>query len=145
MPPCHGPRVRRASRIASPGRPQVISYQRQIECGRSRHCVRIIDGPEVRSMCASDALGVGAMTDERVTITVHDGQSAWELAEAVVFVGRRACSTPAAAVCCDALNFFTGRASATAWEPVIRRSPVALPIRRGPSTRSGGEDAGAQG
>ncbi|MET7620391.1 organomercurial lyase [Streptomyces sp. NPDC005408] len=94
----------------------------------TRHRVRIIGGPEVWSMCAIDALGVGAMldtdvvvsssdpmTDARVTITVHDGQSTWEPADAVVFVGRRACSGSAAAVCCDALNFFTGRASAAAW------------------------------
>lgn len=96
--------------------------------GPTRHRVQIIDGPKVWSMCAIDALGIAAMldrdvvisssdpvNDERTTITVHGGQTAWEPATAVVFVGRRACSGPAAAVCCDALNFFTGPASAIAW------------------------------
>lgn len=39
----------------------------------------------------------------------------WEPASAVVFVGRRSCSGPAAAVCCDALSFFTSDTSAQSW------------------------------
>ncbi|WP_455362438.1 organomercurial lyase [Streptomyces sp. SYSU K21746] len=92
------------------------------------HRVRITGGAGVWSMCAIDALGIPAMlgkdvvissadpvTGEPVTVTAENGQTVWEPAGAVVFVGRRACSGPAAVVCCDALNFFAGRASAEEW------------------------------
>ncbi|AVH61119.1 alkylmercury lyase [Streptomyces dengpaensis] len=94
------------------------------------HRVRIEGGgPQVWAMCAIDALGMPAMlgqgvvisstdpvTGEPVTVTTTGDGSVWEPAGAVVFVGRRACSGPAASVCCDALNFFTGAASAQSWE-----------------------------
>jgi hypothetical protein len=92
------------------------------------HRVAIDGGAEVWSMCAIDALGISAMlgtdtvitsvdpvTREPVTVTSRGGGTVWEPASAVVFVGRRSCAGPAAAVCCDALNFFTGAASAKSW------------------------------
>ncbi|MEV7276980.1 organomercurial lyase [Streptomyces sp. NPDC093111] len=92
------------------------------------HRVRIGGGTDVFSMCAVDALGIAAMlgrdtvvssvdpvTGAPVTVTSTDGTTVWEPETAVVFVGRRPFAGPAEAVCCDALNFFTGHASATAW------------------------------
>ncbi|WP_329579885.1 alkylmercury lyase family protein [Streptomyces sp. NBC_01361] len=92
------------------------------------HRVAIAGATQVWSMCAIDALGISAMLDadtvissadpvtgERVTVTSEDGQTMWEPASAVVFVGRRSCSGPAAEVCCDTLNFFTRASSAAAW------------------------------
>ncbi|WP_411144819.1 organomercurial lyase [Streptomyces sp. x-80] len=94
----------------------------------TRHRVRITGGAEVWSMCAIDALGIPAMlgrdavisstdpvTGDPVTVTAGDGTPVWEPAEAVVFVGQRPGGGPAAAVCCDALNFFTGETTARAW------------------------------
>ncbi|MFF3316224.1 organomercurial lyase [Streptomyces sp. NPDC003035] len=92
------------------------------------HRVRIADGAEAWSMCAIDALGIAAMLDqdvvissvdpvtaEPVTVTVTGGAAVWRPAGAVVFVGRRGHEGPAAAVCCDALNFFASDASARIW------------------------------
>ncbi|MFI1572664.1 alkylmercury lyase family protein [Streptomyces anulatus] len=93
------------------------------------HRVTIAGGVQVWSMCAIDALGIPAMlgrdavitsvdpvTGESVTVTSENGQTVWEPATAVVFVGRQGgCSGPAAEVCCDTLNFFTGSASARTW------------------------------
>lgn len=100
------------------------------------HRVRIDGGAEVFSMCAVDALGIPAMlgrdavisstdpvTGEPVTVTSMGGTTVWEPDSAVVFVGRRGCSGPAAAVCCDTLNFFTSRASASTWS---KRHPNVL-------------------
>ncbi|MFF3688064.1 organomercurial lyase [Streptomyces sp. NPDC002187] len=94
----------------------------------TRHRVRLASGVEVWSMCAIDALGIAAMLDqdvlvssfdpvtgEPVTVTFSGGTTVWQPPGAVVFVGRRAAAGPAAAVCCDALNFFTGPASAQTW------------------------------
>ncbi|MCX4585970.1 organomercurial lyase [Streptomyces sp. NBC_01481] len=39
----------------------------------------------------------------------------WEPATAVVFVGQRSCTGPAADTACGALNFFTSRATAHKW------------------------------
>lgn len=79
-------------------------------------------------MCAIDALDIPTMlgrdvvissaepvTGEPVTVTTTVQKSAWEPTGAVVFVGRRTCSGPAASVCCDVLNFFTSTASARTW------------------------------
>ncbi|GGW80852.1 alkylmercury lyase family protein [Streptomyces galilaeus] len=80
-------------------------------------------------MCAVDALGISAMLEgqdvrisssdpvsgEPVTVTFTDGNPLWEPTAAVVFIGRREGGGPAADVCCDALNFFTGRDSAEQW------------------------------
>lgn len=92
------------------------------------HRVAIAGGTQVWSMCAIDALGISAMletdtvissadpvTGEKVTVTSEDGKTIWAPASAVVFVGRRGCSGPAAEVCCDTLNFFTSTSSAQAW------------------------------
>jgi hypothetical protein len=92
------------------------------------HRVSIAGGAEAWSMCAIDALGIPAMlgadavitssdpvTAEPVTVTATDGRMVWEPSGAVVFVGRRCCAGPAAAVCCDVLNFFTDAASAHKW------------------------------
>lgn len=94
----------------------------------TRHRVRLVGGVEAWSMCAIDALGISAMLGQDVmvsssdpvdgrpvTVTFVGGAARWEPAEAVVFVGRRDGAGPAATVCCDALNFFTGRASAEQW------------------------------
>ncbi|MFK0294417.1 alkylmercury lyase family protein [Streptomyces sp. NPDC090442] len=91
------------------------------------------------AMCAIDALGIPAMlgkdvvvhssdpvTGEPITVTLaatdtatgtnQDSHAIWEPSTAVVFVGRRSYSGPAAAVCCDALNFFASGATARAWK-----------------------------
>ncbi|MFD5193976.1 organomercurial lyase [Streptomyces sp. NPDC058357] len=73
------------------------------------------------SMCAIDAVGIPAMLDmdavissvdpvtgESVSVTGENGRMVWEPASAVVCVSRRGRSGPAAEVCCDTLNFFTG-------------------------------------
>ncbi|MFI6683202.1 organomercurial lyase [Streptomyces sp. NPDC050485] len=92
------------------------------------HRVSIAGGSEAWSMCAIDALGIPAMlgTDAvispadplngtPVTVTVTGGRTEWEPRGAVVFVGRRSGPGPAAAVCCDTLNFFTDTANARTW------------------------------
>ncbi|MGW7363531.1 organomercurial lyase [Streptomyces sp. NPDC054841] len=92
------------------------------------HRVWIEGGTQVWSMCAIDALGIPAMlgrdvvissadpvTGDPVTITTRGRETVWEPAGAVVFVGARARSGPAASVCCDVLNFFTDTASAQTW------------------------------
>jgi TnpA family transposase len=91
--------------------------------------VRLTGGAEVWSMCAIDALGIPAMlgqdvvitsrdpvTGEPVTVTAGpDRTTVWQPGGTVVYIGSRSCSGPAAAVCCDALNFFTRTASARTW------------------------------
>ena len=93
------------------------------------HRVRIAGGAQAWSMCAIDALGISAMlgrdvvitsadpvTGEPVTVTAGpDRTTVWEPRGAVVYLGRRGCSGPAATICCDALNFFTSTASARTW------------------------------
>ncbi|MFD0151181.1 organomercurial lyase [Streptomyces sp. NPDC055721] len=94
----------------------------------TRHRVRIDGGVEVWSMCAIDALGIAPMlgrdvvisstdpvTGEAVTVTAQGGAVVWEPQDAVVFVGQRPGGGPAAATCCDALNFFTSDTSARTW------------------------------
>lgn len=96
----------------------------------TRHRVRLESGAQVWSMCAVDALGISAMlggqdvqissrdpvNDQPVTITFTGGSPRWEPTDAVVFIGRRESDGPAATVCCDALNFFTSRATAQQWQ-----------------------------
>ena len=93
------------------------------------HRVRISGRAEVWSMCAIDALGIPAMlgrdvvitsadpvTGDPVTVTAGpDRSTAWQPRGTVVYLGSRSCPGPAAAVCCDALNFFTSAASARTW------------------------------
>ncbi|MGW8888606.1 organomercurial lyase [Streptomyces sp. NPDC055749] len=94
----------------------------------TRHRVRIEGGAEVWSMCAIDALGIAPMLGRNVlisstdpvnggavTVTTRGGATVWEPKGAVVFVGQRPGGGPAAVTCCDALNFFTGDASARTW------------------------------
>jgi hypothetical protein len=97
----------------------------------TRHRVRIGDaagGVEVYAMCAIDALGLSAMTgqDTRiesvdvttnrpVTVVTHDGETTWNPASAMVFIGADAGGGPSADCCCDYLNFFTDNAAAQAW------------------------------
>lgn len=96
---------------------------------KTRHRVRLAGGVEVWSMCAIDALGLPAMLGQDVvisssdpvdgqpvTVTFTSGTTVWEPVAAVVFVGRRDGTGPAATLCCDALNFFTGHASAEQWQ-----------------------------
>ncbi|MFD7497465.1 organomercurial lyase [Streptomyces sp. NPDC059832] len=92
------------------------------------HRVTLAGGVRVWSMCAIDAVGIPAMlgadavissvdpvNGESVGVTSENGQMVWEPASAVVFVGRRGCTGPAAEVCCDTLNFFTSPSSAETW------------------------------
>ncbi|GAA2807966.1 alkylmercury lyase family protein [Crossiella cryophila] len=94
----------------------------------TRHQVRLATGRTVSAMCAIDALGVPAMlgmdatitsrdpvTDEPVTITIHNGQYSWEPETAVVFAGAAAGAGPSVDFCCHHLNAFTGPASAHRW------------------------------
>lgn len=109
--------------------------------GRTRHNVHLANGVSVSSMCAIDALGISAMlgqdltisstdpVDGRpVTVAFADGAATWQPPGAVVFVGRRDGRGPAAAVCCDSLNFFAGPSSAGRWQqthPAIRGEIVS--------------------
>lgn len=92
------------------------------------HRVRLANGVEVWAMCAIDALGVAAMLHQDVAITSCDpvdgrpvtvtftgGTAHWDPADAVVFVGQREQTGPAATVCCGALNFFAEPSTAEAW------------------------------
>ena len=94
------------------------------------HRVRISGGPTVWAMCATDALGMSAMTGvpvviesadpatgESVTVRVDRDTSSWSPATAVVYVGRTGdqCAGPSASVCCVYMNFFATPATANAW------------------------------
>ncbi|MFF3467076.1 organomercurial lyase [Streptomyces sp. NPDC002619] len=92
------------------------------------HRVRLADGTEVWSMCAVDALGIPGMlgsdavitsadpvTGETVTVTCTGGHMTWQPSTAVVFIGQRARTGPAADIACGALNFFTSGRSARVW------------------------------
>lgn len=94
----------------------------------TRHRVRIHGGAEVWSICAIDALGIPPMlgrdavitstdpvTSEPVIVTATRGVLRWEPSGAVVFVGSRPGSGPAATICCDTLNFFASHESAAIW------------------------------
>jgi hypothetical protein len=94
----------------------------------THHLVQLATGTQAHAMCAIDALGMPAMlgvdavitttdpvSDAPITVTVADGESTWDPATAVVFVGARAGSGPSADTCCDYLNIFTNRESAHAW------------------------------
>ncbi|MBK3623271.1 alkylmercury lyase [Streptomyces sp. MBT49] len=92
------------------------------------HRVHLADGTEAWAMCAIDALGIPYMlgtdavitsadpvTGEILTVTSTSGHMAWQPSAAVVYVGQRSCSGPAADVACGALNFFASRRSARSW------------------------------
>ncbi|GAB2972275.1 hypothetical protein GCM10023080_040460 [Streptomyces pseudoechinosporeus] len=92
------------------------------------HRIRLPDGTETWAMCAIDALGIPDMlgTDavitsadpvsgEIITVTSTGGHMSWQPHTAVVYVGQRSCTGPAADVACGALNFFTSRRTARRW------------------------------
>jgi hypothetical protein len=94
----------------------------------TRPRVRLASGFAVWAMCAIDALGIPPMldtdatitsvdpvTDQPVTVTVHDHHYAWDPAAAVVFYSAAAGTGPSAESCCNALNAFTSSATAEAW------------------------------
>jgi hypothetical protein len=94
----------------------------------TRHQVRLASGVQVHAMCAVDAIGMAAMlgvdavitttdpvTATPITVTFADGQSTWDPQTAVVFVGSQSDIGPSADTCCDYLNMFATRESATAW------------------------------
>ncbi|MGW2557667.1 alkylmercury lyase family protein [Streptomyces sp. NPDC001514] len=92
------------------------------------HRVRLAGGIEVYSMCAVDALGIPDMlgtdavissadpvTGETVTVISSGGHMTWQPSSAVVYIGQRSCTGPAADITCGALNFFTSRRTARTW------------------------------
>ncbi|MFE7215888.1 organomercurial lyase [Streptomyces sp. NPDC057611] len=92
------------------------------------HRVRLASGIEAWSMCAVDALGIPDMlgTDavitsadpvagDTITVTSIQGHMTWHPATAVVYIGERSCTGPAADIACGALNFFTSRRTAHSW------------------------------
>ncbi|WP_351231249.1 organomercurial lyase [Streptomyces sp. NPDC002133] len=94
----------------------------------TNHRVRLASGIDVWSMCAVDALGIPDMlgsdavitsadpiTGESVTVTSTRGSMTWQPSTAVVYVGQRSCTGPAADVTCGALNFFTSHRTAHTW------------------------------
>jgi len=94
----------------------------------TRHRVRLARAVDVYAMCAIDALGMPAMlgvdtvfttsdptNGAPITVAVTTGQSVWEPAAAVAFVGARPGGGPSADTCCDYLNLFVDRPTATAW------------------------------
>ncbi|WP_268240533.1 organomercurial lyase [Streptomyces albiflavescens] len=50
-----------------------------------------------------------------MTVTSTGGHMTWQPTTAVVFLGQRACTGPAADIACGALNFFTSRHNARSW------------------------------
>ncbi|XDO64454.1 organomercurial lyase [Streptomyces sp. RLB1-33] len=77
------------------------------------HRVHIAHGTEVWAMCAIDALGIPDMlgtdalitsadpvTGETITVTSTGGHMTWQPSTAVVYVGQRSCTGPAADVAC---------------------------------------------
>jgi hypothetical protein len=102
----------------------------------TRHRVHLATGTDVYAMCAIDALGIAPMlntdtdtdtdtdthidsidriTGQVVRISTTAGQTRWEPAGAVVFLGATAGGGPSADNCCDYLNFFIDAATANAW------------------------------
>jgi hypothetical protein len=55
------------------------------------------------------------VTGETITVTSTGGHTTWQPSTAVVHIGQRSCSGPAADVACAALNFFTNRRTARSW------------------------------
>lgn len=94
----------------------------------TRHRVWLASGVEVSAMCAIDALGIPAMldtdatitstdpvTNQPVTVTVHNGRYAWNPVTAVLFYSAAAGTGPSADCCCNDLNTFTSPAAGNAW------------------------------
>jgi hypothetical protein len=94
----------------------------------SPHRVHLDSTAATWAMCAVDALGIAAMLGRPVTvdsadpvtgnpIRVHAGVDTVHAqpATTVVFIGQRPGTGPAERLCCDAINFFASRHSATRW------------------------------
>jgi len=94
----------------------------------TRHLVWLAGGIEVWSMCAVDALGIPDMlgtdavitsadpvTGETITVTCAGGHMTWQPSTAVVYIGQRSRTGPAADIACGALNFFTSLRTARSW------------------------------
>ncbi|MGW2768829.1 alkylmercury lyase family protein [Streptomyces sp. NPDC001275] len=92
------------------------------------HRVRLAGGIEAWSMCAVDALAIPDMlgtdavitsadpvTGDTITVTSTHGQMTWHPTTAVVYIGQRSCTGPAADIACGALNFFTSPGTARSW------------------------------
>ncbi|MFJ3658355.1 organomercurial lyase [Streptomyces nigra] len=92
------------------------------------HRVRLADGIDAWAMCAIDALGMPDMlgtdavitsadpvTGETITVTSTAGHLTWHPPSAVVYLGQRSCTGPAADVACGALNFFASPRTARQW------------------------------
>ncbi|MET9966189.1 organomercurial lyase [Streptomyces sp. NPDC006356] len=92
------------------------------------HRLRLADGIEVWAVCAIDALGMPDMlgtdavitsadpvTGETITVTFTAGHVTWHPSSAVVYLGQRSCTGPAADVACGALKFFADRRTARQW------------------------------
>lgn len=92
------------------------------------HRIRLPDGAETWAMCAIDALGIPDMlgtdavttsadpvTGDPIIVTSTGGHLTWQPPTAVVYVGQRSRTGPAADVACGALNFFTSRRTAQRW------------------------------
>jgi hypothetical protein len=114
-----------AIRIGADGR---IEVAYPFSARPTRHRVHLATGTDVYAMCAIDALGMAPMlntdthidsidrtTGQVVRISTTAGQTRWEPAGAVVFLGATAGGGPSADNCCDYLNFFTDAATANAW------------------------------
>jgi hypothetical protein len=98
----------------------------------SRHRVTITDGPETWAMCAVDALGIAPMLHRAVTIETSDPLTTDPIRvdtspeqpltatppDAVVFVGQRDDTGPAERRCCDLINLFGSRHTATRWAAI---------------------------
>jgi len=71
----------------------------------------------IRRLHDADALitTTNPVTGSIIPVTIASGQSTWDPTSAVVFVGARAGERPSAETCCDYLNMFTGRDTATTW------------------------------
>jgi hypothetical protein len=108
------------------------------------HRVRIGRRNEVDAMCAIDALGISFMlgeatevvsrdlvTDEEVRIWVDPGRAVrWEPEGAAVFAGSDRCEGPAAAVCCELVNFFASRENAERYmreRPAVEGEVLSIP------------------
>lgn len=117
----------------------------------TRHRVRIADHTDVYAMCAIDALGMSAMlgqdthidsvdttTGQPITVTTTAGQTRWEPAGAVVFIGADSGGGPSADCCCDYLNFFADHTTAQAWTAAHPQIPGQI------LTQEQAEDLGTQ-
>lgn len=108
------------------------------------HSVLIDSTHRVEAMCAIDALGIAAMLGLPVEISSRDpldgteirvrldpGEGAWwEPTSAVVLAGSACCDGPSFRGCCETLNFFQTKESATSYlaaDPELAGLPISIP------------------